>query len=321
MRILVTGITGFAGGHLAEALLSRPDVELFGLSRQTRWPSTWKHLAGRAVLLNCDVADNLAVESVLREIRPESIYHLAGYAHVGRSFQETEAAWTGNLIGTRSLYDAVLRWGAQPRILFVGSAMIYGDPERPGEAFDERCVLRPTSPYGSSKAAADLVSYQYYHAQGLPIVRARPFNHIGPAQSAEFAVAHFAKQVAAISLGLKPPILETGNLDPRRDVTDVRDMVRAYLALMEKGRPGEAYNIGIGHTVSMREILGILIKLAGVQAEIRQRSDLVRSQENAVVHANATKVHEETGWRPAYSLEQTLKDTLDYWHSLLASGS
>jgi GDP-4-dehydro-6-deoxy-D-mannose reductase len=197
--------------------------------------------------------------------------------------------------------------------------MIYGDPETSGEALNERCQLRPTSPYGASKGAADLMSYQYFHAYGMPIVRARPFNHVGPRQSPEFAVAHFAKQIAAISLGQQPPVLETGNLEPRRDVTDVRDMVRAYIALMDKGRPGEAYNIGKGETISMQEIVDQLIRLSQVSMEVRQRPDLVRARESPVVFANASKLQAETGWQPIYSLEQTLTDTLNDWRSTLAS--
>jgi len=163
------------------------------------------------------------------------------------------------------------------------------------------------------------MSYQYFHAYGLPIVRARPFNHIGPRQSPEFAVAHFAKQIAAISLGQQPPVMETGNLEPRRDVTDVRDMVRAYIALMAKGRPGEAYNIGKGETISMKQIVDQLIRLSQGSVEVRQRSDLVRARESPIVFADASKVRAETGWQPIYSLEQTLIDTLNDWRSTLSS--
>jgi GDP-4-dehydro-6-deoxy-D-mannose reductase len=321
MRILVTGITGFAGGHLTEALSSEADLQLFGLSRSGRWSQPWSHLTGRAVLLECDLVNSSAIEAILRHVRPQQIYHLAGYAHVGRSFGEVDAAWEGNLTALRSLYDAIVRWGETPRILYVGSGMIYGDPEKSGEALSEVCPLRPTSPYGASKAAADLMSYQYFHAHGLPIVRARPFNHIGPRQSPEFAVAHFAKQIAAISLGQRPSVLETGNLEPRRDVTDVRDMVRAYTALMEKGRPGEAYNIGKGETISMQEIVDQLIRFSRVTVEVRQRPDLVRARESPVVFADASKLRAEIGWRPIYSLEQTLTDTLNDWRSTLTSAS
>ncbi len=238
MRILVTGATGFAGGWLAEALAARGDGQLFGLCRRPVWPAEWAHLAPHVTLRACDLCDRDAVETALRDIDPQEIYHLAGYAQVGRSFEEPDAAWDGNLTATRSLYEAAARWGGRPRILFVGSGLVYGEPAVPDESQNETCLLRPTSPYAASKAAADLLSYQTALNPGLEIVRARPFNHIGPRQSSQFAVANFARQAAAIERGEAPPVLETGNLDSRRDMTDVRDTVAAYVLLMRKGRPG-----------------------------------------------------------------------------------
>jgi GDP-4-dehydro-6-deoxy-D-mannose reductase len=238
---------------------------------------------------------------------------LAGYAQVGQSFREPEAAWDGNLTATRRLYEAVARWGGRPRILFAGSGLVYGDGEEPGKPQDEGCVLRPTSPYASSKAAADLVSYQYTRNPGLDVVRARPFNHIGPTQSPQFAVAHFAKQLVAIERGVRPAVLETGNLSPQRDLTDVRDTVGAYVLLLEKGRAGEAYNIGCGQSYSMQTVLERLLALAGLSVEVRRRAELVRPTDQAVVRVDAGKLRRTMGWAPRYSLDQTLADTLAYW--------
>ena len=313
MCILVTGITGFAGGALAEALLARPNVQVFGLSRGNVWPALWSHLADKVPLAKADLQDPQSIESVLREVRPEQVYHLAGYAQVGRSFQEPDAAWAGNLTVTRALYDAVARWGGKPRILFVGSGMIYGDNTRSDEVQTELTPLRPNSPYAASKAAADLVSYQVTRSPGLDVVRARPYNHIGPGQSAEFAIASFARQIVAIERGHQPAVLETGNLNPRRDLTDVRDMAAAYLLLMEKGRTGEAYNIASGPLHSMQNVLDRLLALAGIQVEVRQRSALVRSTELVGVRVDTTKLRTETGWTPRYALDETLRDTLAFW--------
>jgi GDP-4-dehydro-6-deoxy-D-mannose reductase len=312
-RVLVTGATGFAGAHLAEALLASGSCEVAGLGRRGRWPAACGHLEGRVALYPCDLGDGAAVEGVLRRVQPERIFHLAGYAPVGRSFREADAAWAGNLAATRSLYDAVVRWGGRPRILFVGSGLVYGAGEPPGQAQDENCVLRPDSPYAASKAAADLASYQYTRSPGLDIVRARPFNHIGPRQDPEFAVAHFARQLVEVERGRRPPVLETGNLSPQRDLTDVRDMVAAYLLLMEHGRTGEAYNVGRGESLAMGEVLECLIALSGQAVEVRQREELVRSHDLAVVRVDASKLHRETGWRPRRSLEETLADTLAWW--------
>jgi GDP-4-dehydro-6-deoxy-D-mannose reductase len=312
-RILITGITGFAGGHLAEALLARGDIELHGLSRRGQWPDEWRPLAGKVALHPADLCDRVGVLRVLEEVRPDQIYHLAGYPHVGKSEKEPEAAWSGNLTATRTLYDAVLACGGKPRILYVGSGLIYGDPETPEQAYHEGCLLRPTTPYSASKAAGDLVSYQLTRTPGLDIVRARPFNHIGPSQSPQFAVASFSKQLAAIEAGRQPPVLETGNLSPRRDLTDVRDTVQAYVLLIERGRSGEAYNVGTGQTLSMQEVLDRLLALARVQVTVRQRSGLIRRTETPAVRADAAKLRRETGWAPRFSLDQTLTDMLAYW--------
>jgi GDP-4-dehydro-6-deoxy-D-mannose reductase len=313
MRILVTGITGFAGGHLAEALLAVGGADVIGTVRRPEWPREWRHLAGRVRLVPCDLCDRARLLAVLREVEPGQIYHLAGYAHTGLSFREPDAAWAGNLTATRTLYEAIEAWGGRPRVLAVGSGLVYGDPERPDQAHDEQSPLRPASPYASSKAAADLVGYQVTRSPGLDVVRARPFNHIGPRQSPQFATAHFARQIAAIEQGRQPPLLETGDLSPRRDLTDVRDMVRAYQLLMERGRSGEAYNAGSGEAYPMRLVLDQLLALARLPVEVRQRAELVRPSETSVIRADAGKVRREIGWAPRYTLAQTLADILEYW--------
>jgi GDP-4-dehydro-6-deoxy-D-mannose reductase len=313
MRILITGATGFAGGHLVATLAAEHKDTLIGLSREGKWPADRPSPGNALTLLPCDLCDGPRIEAILRDVQPDGIYHLAGYAQTGRSFTESAAAWEGNLAATLALYDAVVRWGGRPRILYVGSGLIYGDSEGTDQSYDERSLLRPGSPYAASKAAADLASYQYTRSPGLDIVRARPFNHIGPYQSAQFAVANFARQVAAIEAGKQPPVLETGNLTPRRDLTDVRDVVRAYMLLGHKGRTGEAYNIGTGRAWSMREVLDGLLAMSHARIDVRQKTELVRAAETAATHADAGKLRSETGWVPVYGLEQTLADTLSYW--------
>jgi GDP-4-dehydro-6-deoxy-D-mannose reductase len=313
MRILVTGITGFAGGHLAEALLAHGNHRVVGVSRGGQWSEAWHHLAERIHLYTADVSQSDAIEEILRAVEPEHIYHLSGYPHVGRSFQEVDAAWQGNLTATRSLYDAVVRWGGKPRILYVGSGLVYGGSSTGERGCTENDLLKPDNPYAASKAAADLVSYQYVCASGLDIVRARPFNHIGPRQSPQFAVPSFARQLVAIERGQQSPILETGNLQTRRDLTDVRDVVAAYVLLMERGRSGEVYNVGSGESFSIQAVLERLISLSGVVVEVRQKSSLLRAQDTAVLRADSNKLRRETGWKPRFSLDQTLKDILEYW--------
>ena len=313
MRILVTGITGFAGGHLAEALLAQGGHRLAGVGRRSVWPDSWRHLAPRIELHACDVCAREDMEKILHAVQPEWIFHLAGYPHVGRSFHEPEAAWQGNLTATRSLYDAVTRWGGRPRFLYVGSGLVYGESTANSDGCLETDLLLPDNPYAASKAAADLVSYQSTRYPGLDIVRARPFNHIGPRQAPQFAVSSFARQLVAIERGRQAAILETGNLQPCRDLTDVRDVAAAYVLLMEQGRSGEAYNVGSGQKYAMQTVLERLIVLSGVAVEVRQQANLLRATDAAIVRADAGKLRRETGWSPRFNLDQTLTDLLAYW--------
>jgi GDP-4-dehydro-6-deoxy-D-mannose reductase len=318
MRILITGATGFVGGHLAEALLAQGGAELHGLCRRAAWPAEWSHLTGSITLHQADLTDGPAVEAIVRAVRPVQVYHLAGYAHTGRSFSEPAEAWAGNLTATLSLYDALARWGGEPRVLAVSSGLVYGDPDPPVPRCDERLPLRPASPYAASKAAADLAGYQYTRHPGLAVVRVRPFNHTGPRQSPQYAVPNFARQIAAIERGRQPPVLETGDLRPRRDLTDVRDMVTAYRLLMERGRVGEVYNAGRGEAHSMQEVLDRLLAGSQARVEVRSKAQELRPVDTAVACADSTKLRHETGWGPAYSLDQTLTDILDYWRSVTA---
>lgn len=315
MRILITGATGFAGGHLVEALLARGATEIVGSDLRDTWSSGWKHLEGRITLRTCNLCDRSAVDALLGEVKPDQVYHLAGYASAGRSFKEVDAAWAGNLTTTLNLYESVKSWGGRPRILWVGSGLVYGDPESADQLFHEESPLRPTNPYAASKAAADLASYQYSLSDGLDIVRARPFNHIGPNQSPLFAVAHFCQQIAAIERGRKPAVLETGNLAPMRDLSDVRDVAQGYIRLMERGRRGEAYNIATGQALPMQAVVEQLLSLARVPVEVRQKVDPDRTTDALAVRGDAGKLRRETGWAPQYGLEQALAHTLAFWRS------
>ena len=314
MRILVTGATGFAGGWLVEALLARGGAEVFGLSRRARgrpngctWPrgrSCGPATCATAAPWRRPCAKSILSRSIISPDTPTS---------AGRSTSRTPHGPATSR--PRACCTRRRRAGGWPRILFVGSGLVYGPADGPDPSRDETQTLRPDSPYASSKAASDLLSYQTSVHPGLDVVRVRPFNHIGPRQSAQFAVANFARQIAAVERGEGPPVLETGNLGPSRDLTDVRDTVAAYLLLMDRGRTGEAYNVGSGQSATMRAVLDRLVALAGVTVEVRQRAELVRAVDPAAARVDASKLRRETGWTPQFSLDQTLQDTLDYWRS------
>ena len=313
MRILTTGVTGFVGGHLTELLAAEGGHTLAGLSRKAAWPPEWSHLAGAVELHALDLHDGAGVESLIREFRPDWLFHLAGYANAGKSFREPDACWRDNLDATRTLYDAVARSGLTPRTLFVSTGLVYGDAETPGVALTEDAPLHPASPYAASKAAADILSYQVTRSPGLPVVRVRLFNQTGPRQSADYAVPNFAKQLAEIAVGVREPTLQTGDLSSSRDLSDVRDVVAAFRLLIERGTPGEVYNAGSGVALRMQDVLDTLVELSGLRVSVTRKPDDGRAADTAVTRADATKLRRATGWVPRIGFAQTLRDTLDYW--------
>lgn len=315
MRILITGITGFVGGHLVEHLAAAGGHALFGIARNAKWPAPLAHLSPLAPLLPVDLCDGDAAESAIRETNPDWLVHLAGYANTGGSFKEPDRAWAENLTATRTLYDALARTKLKPRVLFVSTGLIYGEPDPPGDACDERTTLKPASPYAASKAAADVMSYQYARSPGLDIVRVRLFNQIGPRQSADFAVPNFARQIAAAERAGKPAVVETGDLSAQRDFTDVRDIVAAFPLLLEKGAKGEVYNAARGEAHRVQELLDRLVALARVPITVKQSVEPGRRADTSVTKADVRKLRAATGWEPRIPLDRSLADILDYWRA------
>jgi GDP-4-dehydro-6-deoxy-D-mannose reductase len=304
MRCLVTGATGFVGRHLADALKAAGH-EVEGLARRPAAASFAIHAA--------DLQDPTATERVVQSTKPDWVFHLAGYADAGKSFVEPAAAWAGNLSASMGLYEAIAKSGLRPRILHVSSGLVYGDA-RPGEPPPtEESTLRPASPYAASKAAADLLAYQQTRSPGLDIVRVRPFNQLGPGQPPDYFAASFARQIAAAERGKGPAVIVAKALSPYRDLTDVRDMARAYIRLLEVGRTGEAYTAGSGRVHQIREVLDRLVRLARVPVTVDERGDPARAGDTAVAAADTSKLRATTGWAPAYTLDQTLADILDDW--------
>lgn len=316
MRVLITGITGFVGGHLTEHLLAQGGHTVAGASLRAEWPADLAHLRGKADLFAADLLDPTSLEAAVRRVRPEWVFHLAGYANTGRSFREPDVCWRANLDGTRELYDALARTDVRPRVLFASTGLVYGDPDPGREYTDELTTLKPASPYAASKAAADLLSYQVTRSLGLDVVRVRLFNQIGPRQSADYAVPNFARQIAAIERGTQPPVLETGDLSGFRDLTDVRDMVRAMVLLIAKGERGAAYNAGSGWVRQIGDVLRHLVSLARVPVEVRSKVESGRVSDTVVSKADPRKLKTATGWEPEYTLDQTLADVLESWRAV-----
>ncbi|NBR05006.1 MAG: NAD-dependent epimerase/dehydratase family protein [Planctomycetes bacterium] len=317
--VLITGITGFAGSYLAEHLQGFAG-KIHGISRSGIWPkNSPKHLQ-KIPLHISNFQDSLHLASLLKTINPVHIYHLAGFAQTGKSFVNHNEAWMGNLSATQTLYEAIKKSGIKAKILFAGSGLIYGPAKFDKETMNESSELRPQSPYASSKAASDLLSYQVWINDGIEIIRARPFNHIGPRQSIDFAMASFSKQIAEIELLGKTPVIKTGSLSAFRDLTDVRDTVKAYTGLMDHGIPGEAYNIGSGKNVRISEALKMLVSFSKTSnLVIEEELTPATSSQEFELQVGIDKLKQTISWNPTFSLDETLGDTLNYWRQVAAT--
>ena len=310
MRALITGAGGFAGSYLAETLLAAsPAAEVWGCDitgeRRPYHPPALKLLAADL----CDPAQTLAV---VEQCRPDRIYHLAAQAFVGDSWSNPWQTFEANLRPQVNLFQAALTTRAETRFLVVSSGEVYGRFPPEALPLDENCPLRPDSPYGVSKVGQDLLGLQYYQSHGLHVVRARPFNHIGPRQNRRFVAPAFASQIAAIEAGRQPPVIKVGALEARRDMTDVRDMVQAYYLALELGAPGEVYNLGTGRSHSIQELLEVLLSFTSVPIRAEVDPARLRPSLTPEVVCNAGRFRAATGWAPTIPFAQSLKDLLEY---------
>jgi len=307
LRVLLTGAGGFVGRHLS-AHISRvqPRARLTGT---TFFPSETVHEAVSNQQL-IDLKDYERVRNLLLDCRPDAIYHLAAQAFVPRSFEAPWETLENNIRAQLNIIRACLDLQIRPRILIVSSAEIYGAVQ-PGQLpMNEETAIRPTNPYSVSKVAQDMLALQYYLSHDLPLMRARPFNHIGPGQNDRFVAPAFALQIAAIEEGQRDAVIYVGNLTARRDFTDVRDIVRAYHMIAEKGKAGEAYNIAAGVAHSIRHLLDILLGLTETEIEVRVDPSRLRPVDVPEILGDASKLQRDTGWKPELTFEDTLRDVL-----------
>jgi len=318
MRVLITGITGFAGSHLAEYLLAeQPEVEIYGTYRWRSRRENIEHLGQRIHLREADLRDYSSLHSLLDEVRPERIFHLAAQSFVPSSWRAPAETLSTNVIGQTNLFEAVRYIGLDPVIQIACSSEEYGLVYPEETPIKEENPLRPLSPYAVSKVAQDFMGYQYFQSFGLKVVRTRAFNHTGPRRGDVFVTSNFAKQVASIEAGLQPPVIRVGNLDAVRDFTDVRDTVRAYWLAVEKGRPGEVYNIATGSGITIRELLDRLVAMADAEVTVETDPERLRPSDVEILIGDSGKFRRDTGWAPRIPFEQTLVDVLDYWRRQL----
>jgi GDP-4-dehydro-6-deoxy-D-mannose reductase len=321
MKALITGITGFAGSHLAEYLLAhQPDVEVFGTRR---WRSPLDNIEGivdRVTLVECDLRDGASVLAMLERVRPDYVFHLAAQSFVPTSWSAPTETLDTNLAGQTHLFEATRRLGLDPVFQIACSSEEYGLVYPHETPIKEDNPLRPLSPYAVSKVAQDYLGYQYFMSYGLKVVRTRGFNHTGPRRGEVFVAANFAKQLARIKAGLNEPVIRVGNLTAVRDFTDVRDMVRAYWLAVTRGKPGEVYNIATGHGITIQELLDRLIRFSGVEVRVEQDPARMRPSDVEILIGDSSKFRADTGWEPQIPLDQTLRDIVSYWESRIARG-
>lgn len=304
--ILITGATGFAGGHLVESLAG--SHRLVGWGRGTPRPES-AHLVEWQVV---DLLDRSRVRSAIASLRPATVFHLAGAPQVAESWRDTTKPLAGNVLATSHLLDAIRRAGLTCRVVVTGSATVYAPSDTP---INEEDAVAPASPYALSKLAQEQLAMRAFADDGLDIVIVRPFNHTGPRQPPAFVAPSMARQIALIEKGDVEPVIRVGNLEARRDFTDVRDVVRAYAALAARGNGGEIYNVGSGVGRSIQSLLDALRSRSRVEVRVEVDPDRLRPTETTALVADTTRLRDCTGWRPQISFESMLDDLLEYWRT------
>ncbi|MGI8586415.1 MAG: GDP-mannose 4,6-dehydratase [Chloroflexia bacterium] len=345
MRVLITGITGFAGSHLAELLHGRGEHEVFGTyrrrSRLDNLETLLPHLnlieagvssvqtireafvPGKINLVNTELLDPFSAQKLIGAVRPDRVFHLAAQSFVPTSWNAPAETLQTNILGQLNLFEAVRSLNSQlvergeavldPLFQIAGSSEEYGMVYEHEVPMTEENTLRPLSPYAVSKVAQEKLAYQYWMSYGLKSIISRGFNHDGPRRGEHFAPSTWARQIARIEKGLLEPVVYVGDLNSKRDITDVRDMVRAYWLLLDCCRPGEVYNIGSGTTRTMGEMLETLRGMSKQRIEVKQDPARLRPSDVAILWADATRFKQATGWELTIPFEQTMADLLDYW--------
>jgi GDP-4-dehydro-6-deoxy-D-mannose reductase len=313
MRVLITGVTGFAGSHLADLCLAKKNVDLYGIIRWRSRTENIEHIWDRLKLLECDLRDATSTRDVIEEVKPDYIFHLAAQSFVPTSWRAPTESLVTNIIGQLNVFEAVRKAGLRTRIQIACSSEEYGMVYPNETPIKETNPLRPLSPYGVSKVGQDMLGYQYFMSYGMEIVRTRGFNHTGPRRPGIFVSSDFAKQLVDIERGVQKPVIKVGNLEAFRDFTDVRDMVQGYWLALEKGKAGEVYNLCSGRAWRVRDILDALVSIVGVKVEIRQEAARMRPSDVPRLEGDNSKFRADTGWQPAIPFERTLADLVEFW--------
>jgi len=314
-KIFITGATGFVGSTLAR-LLDFPENEIYGTSFPDK-PNPLG-LKCRNNIRYLDIRQEGDITEFIKEIRPDRVFHLAAVSNVGHSWKKRKETIETNLLGTQNVFEALRKYSPQARVLFTSSSDVYGDVLCDDRGLCEDDSIKAVSPYAFSKISGELLSRFYADVEGLQIVIARSFPHTGPEQSPDFVCSDWAYQIAKIEEGSKRPVMKVGNIDVKRDFSDVRDVVKAYVQLLKMGRKGEIYNVASGKAVSLQKILDILLSFSSLSIKVQVDLQRLRKKDIPSLRGDNSKIRKETGWKPEVSLRQTLEDLLEYWRNKIS---
>ena len=313
MRLLITGITGFVGSHMAEYALSQ-GAEVFGSARWRSRTENIEHLRAKIQLVECDLRDPASVRRLLTTASPTHLIHLAAQSFVGTSWHTPGETLSTNTVCQVNLLEGIRELKVVPRFLVIGTSEEYGLVHADEVPIKETNPLRPLSPYAVSKVTQDLMGYQYFKSYGFPIMRTRAFNHEGPRRGEVFVTSNFAKQVAEIEAGLRDPVMFVGDLTPKRDYSDVRDIVRGYWLLLERGEPGEVYNLCSGRSWVIQKVLDFYLDQSTKKGiTVKVDPSRLRPSDVMILEGDPTKIRKAVGWEVEIPFEQTLTDLLTYW--------
>lgn len=316
-KVLITGSTGFVGQHLARHLLSLGTYKVHGTYRSESSLSLFDDVKDKITFSHSNLDNAEDVERIIADIQPDFLFHLAAQASPAVSFKSPLNTLTNNITSELHILEAIRNHSKHTRLLSVATGEMYGVIKPEDIPVNETTPLKPISPYSVSKIASEYLALQYHLAYKVDVVRVRPFNHIGPGQKDGFVVADFAKQIVEIEKGKKEPVLTVGNLEARRDFTDVRDIVRAYVLAVEKGESGEVYNIGSGKSHKINDMLHMLLSFSTQKVEVSVDPARIRPIDVPEVRCDYSQFNKVTGWEPQIPFERTLEEILDYWRKIV----
>lgn len=317
MRVFITGITGPVGSFLADYLLTLPDVEVHAFKRWRSDPRPIEHLRGRVTFHEGDIEDPFSISHAVKRAAPDRIYHLAAQSYPSESWDAPVTTMRVNVEGTVNLLEAVRLHCPQARVHIAGTSAQYGWVGPDEVPIAESHAMRPGSPYGVSKVAAELTGLQYHDSYGLHVLVTRSFNHVGPRQGDRCSIQTFCQQMAAIEAGRQEPALNVGNLEPRRDFTHVTDVARALWLLLERGAPGEVYNLCSGSATRIGDIVELVRACGRVPVEVRVDPSRLRPSDEPILMGDNAKLRAATGWAPEITMEQIVEELLGYWRERL----